>query len=152
MIIHVSEILFLFTNCYNDKLCWVLINKQLHFLSISTCFFCYNVPLLLWQSFINETLFDAFPSCRSRKAWESVLRSSRSRLAMISWWTAAGSWTTSLLSGLLMNTRRRWSKRNGYVFNPFRTKTPKYLFPRGNKPLLYHQIGNRNFFIFITNQ
>ena len=36
--------------------------------------------------------------------------------------------------------------------NPFRTKTPKYLFPRGNKPLLYHQIGNRNFFIFITNQ
>ena len=37
-------------------------------------------------------------------------------------------------------------------FNPFRTKTPKYLFPRGNKPLLYHQIGNRNFFIFITNQ
>ena len=38
------------------------------------------------------------------------------------------------------------------LFNPFRTKTPKYLFPRGNKPLLYHQIGNRNFFIFITNQ
>ena len=29
---------------------------------------------------------------------------------------------------------------------------PKYLFPRGNKALLYHQIGNRNFFIFITNQ
>ena len=38
------------------------------------------------------------------------------------------------------------------VLIPFRTKTPKYLFPRGNKPLLYHQIGNRNFFIFITNQ
>ena len=38
------------------------------------------------------------------------------------------------------------------VFNPLRTETPKYLFPRGNKPLLYHQIGNRNFFIFITNQ
>ena len=37
-------------------------------------------------------------------------------------------------------------------FNPFRTKTQKYLFPGGNKPLLYHQIGNRNFFIFITNQ
>ena len=37
-------------------------------------------------------------------------------------------------------------------FNPFRMKTPKYLFPRGNKPLLYHQIGNINFFIFITNQ
>ena len=32
-------------------------------------------------------------------------------------------------------------------FNPFRMKTPKYLFQRGNKPLLYHQIGNRNFFI-----
>ena len=31
-------------------------------------------------------------------------------------------------------------------------KTPKYLFPRGNKPLLYHQIGNSYFFIFITNQ
>ena len=30
--------------------------------------------------------------------------------------------------------------------NPFRTKTPKYLFPRGNEPLLHHQIGNRNFF------
>ena len=29
---------------------------------------------------------------------------------------------------------------------------PKYLFQRGNKPLLYHQIGNINFFIFITNQ
>ena len=28
----------------------------------------------------------------------------------------------------------------------------KYIFPRGNKPLLYHQIGNTNFFIFITNQ
>ena len=26
--------------------------------------------------------------------------------------------------------------------NPFRTKTPKYLFPRENKSLLYHQIGN----------
>ena len=28
----------------------------------------------------------------------------------------------------------------------------KYLFLRGNRPLLYHQIGNRNFVIFITNQ
>ena len=37
-----------------------------------------------------------------------------------------------------------------YSINPFRMKTPIYLFPRGNKPLLYHQIGNRNFFIFIT--
>ena len=36
--------------------------------------------------------------------------------------------------------------------NPFRTKTPKYLFPRENKPLLFHQIGNINFFIFITNK
>ena len=35
---------------------------------------------------------------------------------------------------------------------PFRMKTLKYLFPRGNEPLLYHQIGNRNIFIFITNQ
>ena len=35
---------------------------------------------------------------------------------------------------------------------PFRTKTPTCFFPRGNKPLLYHQIGNRNVFIFITNQ
>ena len=34
-------------------------------------------------------------------------------------------------------------------FYPFRTKTPKYLLPGGNKPLLYHQIGNSNFFIFI---
>ena len=40
----------------------------------------------------------------------------------------------------------------GGSINPFKTKTPKYLFLRGNKPLLYHQIGNRNFFIFITNQ
>ena len=37
-------------------------------------------------------------------------------------------------------------------FNPFRRKTPKYLFPRGNEPLLYHQIGNRFFYIFITDQ
>ena len=29
---------------------------------------------------------------------------------------------------------------------------PKYLFPRGNQPLLYHQIGNINFSIFITDQ
>ena len=29
---------------------------------------------------------------------------------------------------------------------------PKYLFPRGNIPLLDHQIGNITFFIFITNQ
>ena len=35
------------------------------------------------------------------------------------------------------------------LFNPFRTKTPKYLFSRGNTPLLYHQIGNRNFLINI---
>ena len=35
-------------------------------------------------------------------------------------------------------------------FNTFRTKTPKYLLPGGNKPLLYHQIGNINFFIFIN--
>ena len=39
-----------------------------------------------------------------------------------------------------------------WCLNPFRTKTPKYLFPRGNEPVLYHQIGNRNVFIFITNQ
>ena len=26
-----------------------------------------------------------------------------------------------------------------------------YLFPRGNEPLLYHQIGSRYFFIFNTN-
>ena len=35
---------------------------------------------------------------------------------------------------------------------PIQNEDPIYLFPRGNKPLLYHQIGNRNFFIFITNQ
>ena len=29
--------------------------------------------------------------------------------------------------------------------NPLRTKTTSYLFLRGNKSLLYHQIGNRNF-------
>ena len=40
----------------------------------------------------------------------------------------------------------------GPILNPFRTKTPKYLFLRGNKPLLYHQIGNRHYFIFIKNQ
>ena len=34
------------------------------------------------------------------------------------------------------------------TLNPFRMKTPKYLFPRGNKPLFHHQIGNTNFFIF----
>ena len=27
-------------------------------------------------------------------------------------------------------------------------KTSKYLFPRGNEPLMYHQIGNRNFLYF----
>ena len=27
--------------------------------------------------------------------------------------------------------------------NPFRMKTPKYSFPRGNEPLLYHQIGKK---------
>ena len=36
--------------------------------------------------------------------------------------------------------------------NPFRMKTPNYLFFRGKKTLFYHQIGNTNFFIFITNQ
>ena len=41
-----------------------------------------------------------------------------------------------------------WDQR----LNPFRTKAPKYWFLRGNKSLLYHQIGNRKFFIFITNQ
>ena len=38
------------------------------------------------------------------------------------------------------------------VINPFRTKTPKYLLPRENEPLLYYQIGNKNFFIFITSK
>ena len=38
------------------------------------------------------------------------------------------------------------------AFNPLRTKTTLYLFLRGNKSLLYHQIGNRNLFIFITIQ
>ena len=37
-------------------------------------------------------------------------------------------------------------------FNPLRTKTTLYLLLRGNKSLSYHQIGNRNFFIFITIQ
>ena len=32
--------------------------------------------------------------------------------------------------------------------NPFRTKTPNMVFPRGNQPLLYHQIANINFFYF----
>ena len=36
--------------------------------------------------------------------------------------------------------------------NPLRTKTTLYLFLRGNKSLLYHQIGNRNVLIFITIQ
>ena len=31
-------------------------------------------------------------------------------------------------------------------------KKKKKIFPRGNNPLVYHQIGNTNFFIFITNQ
>ena len=38
-----------------------------------------------------------------------------------------------------------------FLTHPERRPT-KYLFPRGNTSLLYHQIGNRNFFIFITNQ
>ena len=38
------------------------------------------------------------------------------------------------------------------VVSPIQNEDPKYLFPRGNKPLLYHQIGNINFFIFIINQ
>ena len=57
---------------------------------------------------------------------------------------------TSKLQSLLMPRSHLHAKPSS--INPFRTKTPKYLFPRGNKPLLYHQIGNRNFFIFITNQ
>ena len=35
---------------------------------------------------------------------------------------------------------------------PLRTKTTLYLFLIGNKSLLYHQIGHRNFFIFTTIQ
>ena len=39
------------------------------------------------------------------------------------------------------------------LFIPFRTKTPNiYSQEEINLPLLYHQIGNINFFIFITNQ
>ena len=38
------------------------------------------------------------------------------------------------------------------LLNPLRTKTTLYLLLQGNKSLLYHQIGNRNFFIFITIQ
>ena len=47
-----------------------------------------------------------------------------------------------------------WEPHDWYhkAFNPLRTKTTLYLFLRGNKSLLYHQIGNRNFFIFITIQ
>ena len=32
------------------------------------------------------------------------------------------------------------------------SEDPKYLFPRENQSLLHHQIGNIDFFIFITNQ
>ena len=39
-------------------------------------------------------------------------------------------------------------KNKNKNLNPFRMKTPKYLFPRGNEPLMYHQIGNRFFLIF----
>ena len=39
--------------------------------------------------------------------------------------------------------RSRCVKGKKLNFNPFRTEDPKYLFPRGNQPLLYHQIGNR---------
>ena len=39
-----------------------------------------------------------------------------------------------------------------FAIYPIQNEDPKYLFPRGNQPLLYHQIGNINFFIFITNQ
>ena len=47
-----------------------------------------------------------------------------------------------------------WEPHDWYhkAFNPLRMKTTLYLFLRGNKSLLYHQIGNRNFFIFITIQ
>ena len=48
---------------------------------------------------------------------------------------------SSLISGL-----------NDSVAALTHSKTQKYLFPRGNEPLLYHQIGNINFFISITNQ
>ena len=51
----------------------------------------------------------------------------------------------------ILNPFQGWAQiHSNYI--PFTTKTHKYLFPRGNKPLLYRQIGNRNFFIFITNQ
>ena len=46
----------------------------------------------------------------------------------------------------------QWGLQGLVLPNPFRTKTPKYLFPRGNKPLFYHQIGNTIFFIFIILQ
>ena len=34
------------------------------------------------------------------------------------------------------------------ALNPIQNEEPKYLFSRGNQPLLYHQIGNISFFIF----
>ena len=39
------------------------------------------------------------------------------------------------------NTVPRVLRGASYSINPFRTKTPKYLFPSRNKPLLYHQLA-----------
>ena len=91
----------------------------------------YITPLYFWSNFIQTfsfllVLFQSFYSFYTLKiAWSRVIL---------------------FEDNLLSFTCTCWS------IYPFRTKTPKYLFPRGNEPLLYHQIGNRNFFIFITNQ
>ena len=42
-----------------------------------------------------------------------------------------------IINAMLMHVSIQYWLPSAFI-NPFRTKTPKYLFPRGNEPLLYH--------------
>ena len=55
-------------------------------------------------------------------------------------------------SSFLLVAKKHVHTRQSWIQYPLRMKTTLYLFLRGNKSLLYHQIDNRNFFIFITIQ
>ena len=54
---------------------------------------------------------------------------------------------------LYMYENVQLDEENVVQFLTHSERRPQLFIPQGgNKPLLYHQIGNINFFIFITNQ
>ena len=70
----------------------------------------------------------------------------------ITWFCSFCDWHDWIIMHYLILCTSHFTNVSSSWCRPLRTKTTLYLFLRGNKSLLYHQIGNKKFFIFITIQ